>query len=221
MNSFQTIKSNVATRVGDTSSTFLTIIGGYINQRYERLFKKFNFETIKTSYSFSTVAGTADYTLETGFGKELYVFDDTNKLDIIPSTLQGIERDYPSSLSDSGQPYQYAVYKTLDSSSPANIITKIRFYPNPSSIITVLMPYIKAKNDLSSNTDLPIIEMSDLAIELGATADAWRTKRQFAKAADFETQYEQIISEMIWSQDNQPNRITQFVPKTYDRNLLY
>lgn len=221
MNSFLTIKNNVGTRVGDTSSSFSTIIGSYVNQRYQRLFKKFNWDIVKPDYTFNTVAGTKDYTIEAGFGKEIYVFDNTNRIDIAKVSLSEIERNYSVTIDDTGNPTKYAIYRTTDSSNPANIVLKIRLHPTPSSIIAILMPYIKAPNVLTAATDLPILDMADLAIELGATADAWRTKRQFAKAADFETQYEQVIGEMVWSQENDPNRIVQFAPNTFNKDDLY
>lgn len=82
------------------------------------------------------------------------------------------------------------------------------------------MPYILGYAPLVNQSDLTIIDCDD-ACEYGATADAWRTKRQFAKAADFEKQYEQTIQEMIWETENDPNRIVQFRPQVYPRNNLY
>lgn len=221
MNSFSTIKTNVGTRIGDTSSTFGSVIGGYINQRYQRIFRKFNFESITPSYTFPTVASTNEYTLPSGFLKELYVFDNTNLIDLTNIPIQDQERIYGQNINNSDNPVSYGIYTTLDGNSPANIIKKIRLYPSPTSVITILLPYLNDFTALSASTDLPILDMSDLAVELGATADAWRTKRQFQKAADFESQYEQIIQEMIWSQENQPNKVTQFRPTVYPRENLY
>lgn len=221
MNSFSTIKANVGTRIGDTSTSFATTVGGYINQRYQRIFKKFNWDSIKPDYTFNTVAGTNDYILESGFSKPIYVFDNTNSIDLQELSIQELEKKFGQNLGDNGNPLYYAVYRTLDTSTPANIVIKVRLYPNPASVIQILMPYLRGASILSASTDLPILEMSDLAAEIGATADAWRTKRQFSKASDFELQYEQIINEMIWSQENQPNTINQFTPKTFNRDLLY
>lgn len=221
MNQFSKIQSNVGTRIGDTSVTFAVTIGNYINQRYQRIFKKFNWDSITPGYTFNTTAGTNEYIAPAGFGKELYVFDNTNGVNLVDRTLGDLEIQYPQNLNDNGNPIKYAIYKTLDGSSPANIVTKLRLYPNPTSVIQIIMPYLNAANTLSASTDLPILDMSDLAAELGATADSWRTKRQFEKAADFEVQYEQVISEMIWSQENQPNRVVHFSPNVYPKDSLY
>ena len=76
-------------------------------------------------------------------------------------------------------------------------------------------------SDLSANTDLPILDC-DYEVELGATAEAWRTKRQFAKASDFDRQFEEHIMHMIWRRENDPAKPQQFIPKTWDiANNLY
>lgn len=220
MNNFGQIVAAVGVRVGDTSSSFATTIKGYVNQRYKEIWERFNWGTIKESYTITTVAGTQDYLLESGFWKPLYCYDGVNKRDIAEKSLQDLERDYAQNLTDTGAPTMYAIYDKMNTSSPAAIEKWVRFYPTPSSAITLNMPYQVEPSNMSADSDLPILEC-DYEVELGATAEAWRTKRQFAKAADFDQQYEQHIHHMIWRRENNPNKITQFVPKTYDRNQLY
>ena len=222
MNQFSVIGAKVGTRIGDTSTTFLTTINQYINDRYFRIFKKFNWPTIVPSYTVTTIAGTQDYQLPSDFKNELYIFDSTNYLDISRMDFQELERVNTSLLTQRGSVSKCAIYDSMDTTSPSPLIVKkLRLYQIPNSVITLQIPYIKKGVALSAATDLPIIDMSDLAAELGATADAWRTKRQFQKAADFETQYEQIIMEMIWSIENDPNRVVQFRPNVYSRDNLY
>lgn len=220
MNDFGTIAGNIGTRVGDTSSTFATTIKKYINQRYERIFKRFNWPTVNPTYTFSTVGGTSEYDLASDFKNELYVFDNTNLIDIQWASLQDLERMYENNLNDNGNPTKYAIYDYMSADTEPLIKKKVRFYPNPTSIIAIKIPYQLQATPMVDSTDLPILRC-DIACEYGATADAWRTKRQFAKAADFETQYEQVINEMIWEIENNPNRIVQLAPRTYNRDLLY
>ena len=220
MNNFGTIASNVGIRVGDTSTTFANIVKGYINQRYKDVYQRFNWDTIVPAYTFSTVAGTNEYDAPTDFWKELYVYDTTNSVDLTNRSIQDLEQIYPSNLQDSSSPVSYAIYNYMDTSNPALIKKKIRLFPNPAAVAVISMPYIKAPTDMSATTDLPILEC-DHAVELGATADAWRTKRQFAKAGDFDGQYERKINTMIWNLANQPNRIVQFRPNTYNKDQLY
>lgn len=222
MNTFATIGSKVGTRVGDTSATFLTTINMYINDRYLRIFKKFNWPTIVPSYQITTIAGTSDYVLPADFKYELYVFDATNNKDIPRVSIQDLERIYPDILESQGNAWKCAIFDSMDNSSPSPKIQKtLRFFENPSQASTYNVPYIKQGVALSATTDLPIIDMADLASELGATADAWRTKRQFQKAADFEVQYEKVIQEMIWSVANDPNMVVQFRPNVYPIHQLY
>ena len=222
MNNFGQIISKVGTRVGDTSTTFGTTIGMYVNDRYLRVFKKFNWPTIVPSYQVTSIAGTSDYVLPADFKYELYVYDTTNNKDISKVSLQDLENKYPDDLLAQGNVWKYATFDSMDSTSPSPLIQKtIRFFENPSQVCVYNIPYIKQGVALSATTDLPIIDMADLASELGATADAWRTKRQFQKAADFETQYEKVIQEMIWSIANDPNMVVQFRPNVYPIHQLY
>lgn len=244
MNNFLQISVNVGTRVGDTSGNFQTTINQYINQRYLRIFKKFNWPTIVPAYAITTVSGVSDYALPVDFKHELYVYDSTNFKDIRKKDLQELERINPQALNQSGASWNYSIYEALSPQTAtfndivatfgaslftfagnytaAATLTKfIRFYQNPTSSWVIQIPYVKQAIGFSASTDQPIIDMGDLACELGATADAWRTKRQFEKATDFEMQYEQVVMEMIWSIENDPNRVVQFRPNVYPIHQLY
>lgn len=222
MNTFSQIISKVGTRVGDTSTLFGTTIGMYVNDRYSRIFKKFNWPTIVPSYQVTTVAGTSDYILPSDFKYELYVYDTTNNKDIPRVSIQDLETIYPDMLTSQGNVWKCATFDSMDSTSPSPLIQKtLRFFENPSQVCVYNVPYIKKGVSLSATTDLPIVDMADLASELGATADAWRTKRQFQKASDFEVQYEKVIQEMIWSIENDPNKVVQFRPNIFPIHQLY
>lgn len=220
MNNFGTISSNVGIRVGDTSATFKTIINGYVNLRYERIYKRFNWPTINPTYTFPTVGGTQDYILPIDFKNELYVYDSTNFIDLRGNSLQELERKFGTTLNVAGSVSMYAIYDYMDTSTSPVIKKKIRLYSTPNSILTIALPYQVQQTAMSATTDLPILRC-DIACEYGATAEAWRTKRQFAKAADFEGLYEQTIQEMIWEIENNPNKIVQFAPQTYSSQQLY
>ena len=219
MNTFSQIVAGVGTRVGDTSSVFATEIKKYVNFRYKEIFERFNWGTINPTYTFNTVAGTSDYQMAADFFKPLYAYDNTNSMDIKETDLQEIERDNPTTLSSPGHPIKYAQYDKLHATT--NVLEHwVRLYPTPSQVITILMPYQVAPTDLSGDTDVPIMDC-DYEVEIGATAEAWRTKRQFAKAADFDRQFDEHINHMIWRRENQPNKVTQFSPTTYPHEQLY
>lgn len=221
MNNFSVIGSKVGTRVGDTSANFLTTINQYINDRYFRIFKKFNWPTIVPSYTITSIVGQQDYVLPSDFKNELYVYDATNYKDIPKISFQDLERVYAQNLTQQGSVCKCAIYDSMDGSSPANLQKTLRLFETPSQIITYNVPYIKKGVVQVNTTDLMILDGADLASELGATADAWRTKRQFQKAADFESQYEQVIQEMIWSIENDPDKVVQFRPNIYPICQLY
>jgi hypothetical protein len=246
MSNFGQIVYNVGVRIGDTSTSFAAAIRVYANQRYKDIFERFNWGTINNSFAFNSGTGavltedgfgllteTGDsltmdvssdsyaisYLLPTDFDKPVYCYDKTNYLDLPEMTFQDIERIYPNQLYDSGTSLRYAIYEKINSTS--GVIEKwIKLHPIPAGQVSILLPYYVSPTDMSATTDTPIIDCS-YEVELGATADAWRTKRQFAKAADFDRQFEQGILSKIWRQENQPNKIVQFMPKTFSRDQLY
>jgi hypothetical protein len=157
------------------------------------------------------------------FGKPIYCQDTTNQRDIKEITVQDIQRLHAGGMTNQEAPYQYAQYDKMnaDTPTPTGVIEHwIRLYPVPSSVFTIALPHTLFAADMTADGDMPVIDCDD-AIEYGATADAWRTKRQFAKAADFDKQFEDHIQKLIWTQVNQPNRITQFRPTVYDKVELY
>ena len=97
---------------------------------------------------------------------------------------------------------------------------KITFNYIPSSVVTISIPYYIKPSPLVDDNDYPIIDISD-GIELGAIADTWRYKRQFAKASVFEGQFAQFLNDYIWDKENKPNQIQQFIPATFNRDGLY
>ena len=98
---------------------------------------------------------------------------------------------------------------------------KIMFlHYNPSAVITIKMPYIISPAPMSDDDDYPVLDVADL-IEIGAKADAWRYKRQFQKAQDMEILFEKELQRFIWEKENDPNRVTQFMPTIYDKSKLY
>lgn len=97
---------------------------------------------------------------------------------------------------------------------------KITFNYIPSDSITIALPYYIKPSVLVDDNDYPIIDVSD-GIELGAIADTWRYKRQFAKASVFEGQFAQFLNDYIWDKENKPNQVQQFIPATFNRDGLY
>ena len=213
---FGTMKSEIGNNVQDTSASFATLVGVWLNNRYRDILRRTNWNVVNNSYTFNTVAGTNDYTLPSDFGKEVYVYNETSGIPIESTSLQGLLVVNQGNLTDQGDPNQYVI---LDGYATGARTKQVRLYPTPSSVITIQMPYTVQPTALSASTDITVFACED-AIILGAMADAWRYKRQFAKAVDFETLYEKSIVNHIWDAVNQPNQVTMFNVKSYSRETV-
>lgn len=211
---FLNMKANVADRIKDTTSAMKTLIGEYLNRRMYQVLKATNWSYTNEDYTISVTSSAQDYALASDFGKEIACVDTTNGVELAATTLERMWSDYPSSITTSGDVQRYAVF-TDDSGNK-----KVRFHYFPSASITVAMPYNVHPTEMSGDSDTPVIEISDV-IELGAEADAWRYKGKFNKAAALEAQFQGMLSDYIWSEANQPNKVFQFSPQTYDRDDLY
>lgn len=284
---FSTIKSNVANNVQDTSSSMDTIIGKYVNDAYFDVIRRINWRSIDEDYNFSL--STNEQVLPDDFGKSLKVWDNTNKLHIVETSLEREVDNNLSLIGQSGSVERYVVFEracrkhptsasvlaivssssadttqsifitgldsngrlvsetvTLNGTSSQNTtnsytringiaksstttgsvtitsnsgavtnaiiapsvldyrVKVMRFYSTPTSTLTIYCPYLRQAVPLVNSYDIPLIDCADV-LELGATASAWRYKRQFGKAQEFERLYEKAINNMVWDKENSPN----------------
>lgn len=298
---FTTIVNNIASNVQDTSSAMQTIIKRYANDSYFDILKRVNFEEIDDDYSFNTVAGTKDYILPRNFGKEVYVYDATNKIEIPGVSLQELINLNSADLEATGNIQKYVILnkpvrlqptsastlsvvsssasdssqtvaiKYLDSNgieiyetvtltgttpvvtsgsaveilsisksavsvgritvtanagavtvavlAPADLayfVSAVRFHYTPNGVVTINIPFIKRPYPLYNDYDQPIIDCADV-IELGATAMAWRYKRQFSKAQEYERLYNVAFDTLVWDKENSFNKVKTTIPKPYSR----
>lgn len=213
---FGEIKTNVGNNVQDTTATFLTILGTYINDAYEEVLERVNWDAIDEDYTVTTTAGTADYALPSDFGSELYVYDQTNLQDVPFITMQELETNYPSTLATGAIPERYSIYSKVYAGSR---YTYIKFHQIPTSTIVYKVPYIIGYTALSADSDNFVISC-ERAVTLKATADAWRYKRQFGKAMDYENLFEKALTNLIWKKENQANRTHLFNVKPYSRETV-
>lgn len=202
-------------RVGDTTTTFATIIGTYINQRYKDVLKRTNWNGIAPNYVVSATSAASTYALPSDFGKELYVYDTVNKIDIPATTIDILEGAYYDQLKDAGTVEAYCIYASADSTTRT---TNIRLFRKPSTSIDFDVPYTLKPLDMSAASEIPCIDC-ERAIELGAASDAWMYKRQFAKAQAYDAMYEREIQILMWDKDNQPNLTHRMQPQALDRDM--
>lgn len=211
---FSTIIDNVGYEVQDSSSAFEARIKVWINRRYFQIWREANLQVLNADYTISVTSSAQDYELPTDFWKEVNCIDTTNDVELSRTTIQQLFTDYPGAVSDTGTIERYAIFTSDDKKQ------YIKFHYYPSASATIALPYIVKPTELSSDSDTTLLPIEDL-LELGAIADAWRYKRQFAKAAEYEARFSIELQKYIWSEENQPNEIKQFVPTDYGRENLY
>ena len=207
-------KTNVGTDIQDTSNAMDTIIGRYLNRRYMTILRRINWNYINEDYFVSVVSGTQDYVLPSDLKTIVYAYDSTNNIRLKQVDLQDLANAHESTLEDSGDVKGYTTFESDDGKE------YLRVFKKPSANLTLKLPYIVKPTEMSSESDTAVLDLEDL-IEVGATADAWRYKRQFAKAAQMEALFEKKLSYYIWEQENKQNQVKMFSPNIVDRGSLY
>lgn len=211
---FSVIKTNVGNDIQDSTDSMATLIGRYVNRRYMQVLRAINFTYVNDDYTISVTSGTSSYALPADFKTEMYAIDTTNNTPLSRIEFQDLNRDYYNELTTAGKIARYIIF-TDDSNA-----NKIKFHYTPDANCTVALPYIATPAELSADTDEPVLGLEDL-IEIGATADAWRYKRQFQKASVLDMQFTQMFADFVWKMENNPNDTHQFIPTTLDRSSIY
>ena len=225
---FTNLKTQVGQLVGDTSTTFATIIGYFINSRYKEILRRSNWNSIVADYtitatSASTTVSASTYTLPSDFGKELYVYNEGADKNIPYTPIENMALDNPTELDSVGTIEAYTIFDTKNTSATsaeasAARVKKIRFWRAPSTDNTIRIPYTMRAGDLSGDTDELVLDC-ETAVKYGAAADAWTYKRQFAKAQQMEALYEKAIMNLLWDKDYSPNRLPMMGVEPLDRNM--
>jgi hypothetical protein len=110
---------------------------------------------------------------------------------------------------------------TLAIMSPDVVVSRIkllRFASAPTTAFTCEIIYVQDLLPMKNAYDYPSVDCCD-ALEAGATADAWRYKRQFQKASDYEQIYEKKVANIAYNYEAHPNKVTMMNPVTYSRNI--
>ena len=212
---FSTLKTNVGNNIHDTSSAMATIIGVYLNNRYRQVLRRLRTcigDYINDDYTISVTASAQDYTLPSDFVRVIYCFDDTNNTAIEGVRFEDLASNYPGNLTATGTVSRYAIW-TDDSGNQ-----KIKFHYYPTASITVALPYVVQPANLSGDDDETILIGIDDVVEIGATADAWRYKKKFAMARDYDLLFEKNLGELIFEKECILQDGTRFRPKTFNRD---
>ena len=291
---FVSIKTDVAEFIGDSSTTFLTKIGKYINARYRDILRRYDWNHLFNTYTFTTTANQSTYPMPYDFQEAWYIFDNTNKKVLYQKQEMGSQNDttligspdyytvnevsmqaqptaastlslVSDSASDNTQSvfikgtvngYENSETVTLGGTTPvvstksytkvtqisksatsSGVVTVtsnsgavtlavipagqlqaryriIQFYYIPSSSISMVVRYKRSPLPLVNDYDYPILDIADELI-VGAQADAWRAKRQFSKASEMDSKYEQMINFRIFQEEQ--DRDISIDPTSYQR----
>lgn len=214
---FTTIQTNISNNVQDTSNEMKTLIGVYINNRYRDTLRRVNWEAVNLTYSFNTVAGQALYTMPSDFKKEIYAYNSTNTEELSRITLQEYVSNYRTNNVSNDVPNAYMIVDQVLATTNERY-KLLKLVNTPADAYTIELPYTIEPTDLSGSV-YPIISCEQ-ALEYGATADAQRYKRQFAKAADYEKMYEMAINTLVWDYNNQPNQVNMTLPTAASRETV-
>lgn len=211
------MKTEVGVDVQDTTSSFATYIGYWVNNRYFDILRRTNWDLINESYTISLSAAATMASLPSDFGKEISVYDATNKKEIPFISIRDLRSQYPDLIDQSGDLQAYSIVDTVNSSNAR--YKYLKPFQIPTTAITLQFPYQIQPTALVSPADGTIIPCEDIII-LGATADAWKYKRQFGKSQDMELLYERGINSLIWDKENQVNQVKTFPVNPYPRNII-
>lgn len=287
------MKTDVADYIGDSSTSFLTKIGKFLNARYRDIMGRYDWKALYDTFTITTVSGQQAYPLPNDYADIVYVFDNTNKKPLyykaegpwlsdptligssdyftISESTVGVQPTSSSVItfvSDSASDNtQYIFVKgisggfiksetvTLGGTTPVsttNSYTKlvqisksgttsggitvtdewtntltylnptqlqtrdrmIHLFYTPNATASIIVRYKRDILPLINDYDYPITDCADEMI-IGATADAWRAKRQYAKAADLEGKYEQQLNLSMFQEEQ--NKDISIDPIPYPR----
>lgn len=95
---------------------------------------------------------------------------------------------------------------------------RVGFHYVPNGTYSINIRYKRDVKPMVSANDSPLIDIAD-GIEIGAIADSWRYKRQFANAQEFEQKYELWLDRYI--NQRLMGQVQQFDITPYNRNETY
>ena len=171
---FTTMKTTVGTMVQDTSSTFATIIGTFINDKYRDIWRRIMWSAIiDDDYTFETVVDQANYDLPGDFEEEIFLQNIASG-DVPPTrkTIGEYWRDrgenFSSDSIDSGTPSAYVILKEEinSSGSPLGVI---KLDPPPDTAETWAMPYKRRHTDLLGTTGTATTDTASKIIASAST----------------------------------------------------
>lgn len=149
--------SSVAGQTGELEKVVNWVSNAY--EDIQSMYATWNF--LRTSFSFSTIAGTQNYTLEAVSLSDLAIWKAIAEDDLtIYSSTSDEQYLSPVSWDEFRAIYMFGTNRTL-TGRPTVVTVKpdnsMSFWPIPDAIYTVTGEYFKKAQTLSANTDVPVI----------------------------------------------------------------
>lgn len=214
--SFLRAKRMVARAIGgENKAVALDEAGDAILQAMEEL-SLHNWDFLLVTYSLSVTAGTADYTLPTGFKKEYTVRLTTNERHLV--YLHQRDYDRLVATQSSGTPTHYSFFNSaaVEALDPQHTAASIRFYPTPASSDTATVKYYRP---------LAIIDDDGDTLDLPRRYQYWPVYQAKAfllndhggeadRAAYWQRRADMLLSKMKWDDQDHPDQDVAFAPAT-------
>jgi hypothetical protein len=175
---FTIMKDEVASMCLDTTTTFKTLAGGWINDALQDAKRRFYWQdSIENNYTFESVVGTSKYTYPTDFlreykltniatGKEIECWD-------VRRWWKERGGNYQNDALDSGTPDKYIILREEG---------KIQLDPKPVAAETYQFVYQKEITDLANDSDVSAITQLDSYLIWRATGMGFAYYKQYDKA---------------------------------------
>jgi hypothetical protein len=174
-----------------------TRVNMYINDGYLNLVRRVNYYVDEATSDYSTIAGTAMYSLPADFARVRSVRRTDIQREMTGVGLRTIDR----SVSTSGAPYAYAM-------DGANA----HFYPTPDQAYPIEVRYWKLPAQLVADTDVPTIPADYHSLLVyWAVAAAYSAEDDAATGAQWQAKYDKGLAEfsadMKFPNDDAPTQL--------------
>ena len=132
---FTTLKNNVGVLIQDQSSAMLTNIGVWINNRYVDILRRYDWEELFDTCSFTSTGSTSAYGLEDNFDEIIKLFDTTNEKVLNQMSLHELYTYRYNNINTIGEPDVYVISREPVKAQPASA-QKITMKSSSASDIT-------------------------------------------------------------------------------------
>jgi hypothetical protein len=173
MKTFASMRTNVGNIVGDTSTALNTIIGGWVNDAYNDIWRRFNWsDTINNDKTITLVSGTASYDLPLDFETEINCVDITDGFLLRRYTERAWWQErgtaYSGGTITNGTSSRYVILREKVNSSGSGFGVVI-FDPTPDNTHTIAFPYKRKCQNLIAVSGTCSTDTASKVIDSSAT----------------------------------------------------